>query len=245
MKNLKIFFLLAIILIGCDNNIDTKSLSTQQLLIFRTNIDKKFSNDSIEKLINFSINNVTDKYIYFLIDSINYDKKIISHKIKQQERTLLLEKKYRRNSFDICIKSKDTVFVDDLFSYSNSYSILFYNNHIIRDVDPPDVTYLDTIRDWNTINTCYTKVYIGMNLNKTEKFHKTEMKIFFNSVDTIIDFYGKLRDTISYKKFDRGFNNLTFSEQVSVIREKPLLIILDFEQCECYGYLKPPNLNFD
>jgi hypothetical protein len=245
MKNIAVFLLLTIIIAGCNNNTVTKYLSLEELIIFRINNNKQLSNDSIENLIHSSINNNSGKFLYFLTDSINYNKKIISHKITQQVRTLLLEKKYRQNSFDICIKDKDTVFIDYILSYSQSYSFLFFSNHINRDTTPSNFIHLDTIQNWNMINIPYAKAYIGLNLNKKKEINKTELKIFFNSIDTIMNSYRKLRDAISRQKFRKGFDNLDFIEKISIIKERPLLIIIDFDQCECTGYTSPPYLDFD
>lgn len=244
MRHLGILLVLSIELFSCNNKVEISTLSTPQLITLRSEKNINFSKDTIEDHIYFLVLNSEVRNLFFLFDSVDYKSRKIALKCMQQEYTSLLEKKLKKNSFDICIRNKDTVFIDNMFSYTQSYSFLLYHNHMIDDVDHSKVASFDTISDWNLVEPTIKKVYVEMDLNTNSDIKKVEMKMLLNSVDTIIDVYSKVRDTLSYKTFGKDFFNLDFNEKVSVVRKRPLLIIFDFYQCECNGYFEPFNVDF-
>ena len=216
------------------------ALTLQKLLYQDLNGFKRISNDQlIVVALKYS------KFNRFIVsDSIDLDRNCLIRKVdgEFQSKELI---SVHLNSFEVCIKGKDSVFIDGSLlgiqqvksEFSNYYELIHSGNIDVKK-DEDSIAYFGEV----LIPEILIEIGIDGILNKTSD--STKWNTFYKSLNFLLKTHDELRNEIALEKFGKPFKELNAEKKNVIIIYRPIRLILNFDMKYCSEALFPEDFQY-
>jgi hypothetical protein len=234
MKIIIKLLIITLVLISCKSQNKEDKLvqfknSVENLIIY--GIENKSFNvyDSISPIINELLINDSSYFnhiVYNEIDSINNE---LLYKINSIEYNPEVFIEFDLPCFNVFM---DKNFSDTLKNQNYQDYIKGFFERYYRVIDSGEIgiiTEKDSIDYFGVVDIPQCCLYLGTKIKPQNTLSKKEWRRWFQSLNSVIEFYTEIYDEISIKKFGKRFEEVSYEKKTAIIKFRPLKIMINFD----------------